>query len=77
MGTRRRSTHGGNNGDYAALRHLTQAIAPDLATFRAVLDRAGATTARMRYAEGVVYTQACQRYRELAGEDYGPRIGTF
>jgi hypothetical protein len=77
MGSRRRSTAGANSGDYAALRRLTAAQAPDLTVFRAVLERVGGTRARMRFAEGVVYAQACQRYRELSGEDYGPRIGTY
>lgn len=77
MGTRKRSTHGANTGDYAALRRLTKAAHPDPATFRTILERVGGSRERMRFAEGAVYAEACQRYRELTGEDYGPRIGTY
>lgn len=77
MGTRKRSKHGANTGDYAALRRLTRAANPDLATFRAVLERVGGQRERMRFAEGAVYAEACERYRELSGEDYGPRIGIY
>lgn len=77
MGTRKRTPRPGHSPDYAALKRLTAAAAPDLATFRATLERVGSSPERMRFAEGVTYAQACQRYRELTGEDYGPRIGTY
>jgi len=77
MGTRRPNPHRGNTGDYAELRRLTRAASPDLTVFRAVLERVGGTRERMRFAEGVVYAEACQSYRELSGEDFGPRIGTY
>ena len=76
MGNRKRTPRPGQSPDYAALKRLTTAATPDLGTFRALLDRVGAG-GRMRYAEGLVYTAACQRYRELTGEDYGPRVGTY
>lgn len=79
MGTARRW---GRNGiaaspDYTALVRLTKAGAPNLDTFRTVLDRVGASPARMRFKEGVIYIEACQRYRELTGENYGPLLGTY
>ncbi|MFG3287276.1 hypothetical protein ACGF3G_00430 [Streptomyces sp. NPDC048179] len=78
MGTRRPSRNGiAANPDYAALRRMTAADAPDLDTFRTVLDRVGGSPARMRFKEGAIYIEACKRYRELTGEDYGPRLGTY
>jgi hypothetical protein len=77
MGKRRPNAHTGTTGDYAALRRLAAAPAPDLTVFRTVLERVGGSRERMRFAEGLVYTAACQRYRELSGEDYGPRVGTY
>lgn len=77
MGTRKRSSHGANTGDYAALRRLTAAQAPDLTMFRTVLERVGGQRERMRFAEGAVYAQACERYRALSGEEFGPRIGIY
>lgn len=76
MGTRRRSTIAANP-DYAALRRLTQAPEPDVTLMRTILDRVGSNPARMRFKEGVIYAEACRRYRELTGEDYGPVIGTY
>lgn len=64
-------------GDWARLRRLTATAAPDVREFRAVLDRVAALPGRRRYAEGVVYLNACARYRALTGEDYGPRWGTY
>jgi hypothetical protein len=78
MGTRR--PRGGGiaaNPDYAALRRLTRATTPDIETMRTILDRVGASPARMRFKEGAIYIEACNRYRELTGEDYGPRLGTY
>jgi hypothetical protein len=79
MGTRRPRRNNGiaANPDYAALTRMTKAAAPDLDTFRTVLDRVGASPARMRFKEGVIYLEACARYRELTGEDYGPRLGAY
>ncbi|NUR01355.1 MAG: hypothetical protein HOY79_33965 [Streptomyces sp.] len=65
------------NPDYAALRHLTRADNPDTDLMRTILDRVGANPARMRFKEGAIYIEACQRYRGLTGEDYGPRLGTY
>ncbi|MHB9861961.1 hypothetical protein [Streptomyces sp. YIM S03343] len=78
MGTRRpRGNAIAAHPDYAALRRLTRARNPDLDTFRTILDRVGASPARMRFKEGAIYVEACQRYRALTGEDYGPRLGTY
>jgi len=78
MGPKRpRNRHSGTSGDYAILRRLTQAENPDLGTFRAVLQRVGSSPERLRFAEGVVYTAACERYRALTGEDFGPRLGIY
>ncbi|MFE5037181.1 hypothetical protein [Streptomyces sp. NPDC056683] len=78
MGTRRPRRNGiAANPDYAALTRMTKAQAPDVTTFRTVLDRVGASAARLRFKEGVIYLEACARYRELTGEDYGPRLGTY
>ena len=76
MGTRRSSTIAANP-DYTALRRMTRAENPDVARMRAILDRVGASPARMRFKEGAIYIEACKRYRELTGEDYGPRLGTL
>lgn len=76
MGPKRRTARPGSTPDYAALKRLTTAPAPDLAAFRALLDRVG-SGGRMRYAEGLIYTAACARYSELTGEQYGPAIGTW
>jgi hypothetical protein len=78
MGTRR--PRGGGiaaNPDYAALRRLTRAANPDVETMRTILDRVGASPARMRFKEGAIYIEACQRYRALTGQDYGPVLGTY
>jgi hypothetical protein len=78
MGTRRPRQNGiAANPDYAALRRLTRAQAPDLETFRTILDRVGSSPARMRFKEGAIYIEACQRYRALTGEEYGPALGTY
>jgi hypothetical protein len=78
MGTRRPRRNGiAANPDYAALQRMTKAQAPDVETFRTVLDRVGTNPARMRFKEGVIYIEACKRFRELTGEDYGPRLGTY
>jgi hypothetical protein len=44
---------------------------------RTILDRVGASPARLRFKEGAIYIEACNRYRALTGEDYGPRLGTY
>jgi hypothetical protein len=74
MGTRRRSTIA-TNPDYAALRRMTQAENPDVREMRVVLDRVGSSPVRMRFKEGAIYIEACKRYREITGEDYGPELG--
>lgn len=77
MGPRRARSRIGNEGDYARLRRLTAADAPDLEEFRTVLDRVAALPARKRYAEAMVWTQACTRYSTLSGTRYGPQQGTY
>ncbi|GAA2732274.1 hypothetical protein [Streptomyces nogalater] len=77
MGRRPRRNGIAANPDYAALARMTKAAAPDVVRFRTILDRVGASPARMRFKEGVIYLEACARYRQLTGEDYGPRIGTY
>jgi len=77
MGTRRPRTHSSTSGDYATLRALTAAAAPDLERFRAVIERVGASPERMRAGEGRVYIEACSRYRQLTGELIGPEAGTY
>lgn len=78
MGPRRpRSNAIAANPDYAALRRLTRAASPDLEVMRTILDRVGSNPARMRFKEGAIYIEACKRYRELSGEDYGPRLGIY
>lgn len=74
---RRRAPRPGTTPDYAALKRLTACADPDLTAFRAILERVGAQRERMRYAEGVIYAKACERYSELSGEQFGPRIGTY
>lgn len=59
------------------VRRLTKAADPDLAVFRATLDRVGANPHRFRFAEGAVYISACTRYTELTGEPYGIQQGRF
>ena len=76
MGTRRTTTIAANP-DYAALRRMTQAENPDVREMRVVLDRVGSNPARMRFKEGAIYIEACKRYREITGEDYGPKLGTL
>jgi hypothetical protein len=76
MGTRRRSTIAANP-DYAALRRMTRAEAPDTDLMRTVLERVGSNPARMRFKEGAIYIEACKRYQELTGEQYGPVLGTY
>lgn len=75
-GSRRRSTIAANP-DYTALRRMTQAENPDPTQMRTVLDRVGASPTRMRFKEGAIYIEACKRYREITGEDYGPRLGVL
>jgi hypothetical protein len=77
MGKRRPNAHTGRTGDYALLRRLTTAQDPDLAIFRTVLERVGGQRDRMRFAEGVVYAEACERYRALSGQEFGPTIGRY
>jgi hypothetical protein len=78
MGPRRPRRNGiAANPDYAALRRMTRAQAPDTDLMRTILDRVGSSPTRMRFKEGVIYLEACKRYRELTGEDYGPRLGTY
>lgn len=77
MGPRKPRRRPAANPDFAALRRLLQADAPDLDVMRAVLDRVGTSGARMRYAEGTVYVAACQRYSDLTGTQYGPSQGTY
>jgi len=78
MGSRRPRRNGiAANPDYAALRRLTQAAAPDTDLMRSILERVGASPARMRFKEGAIYIEACKRYREITGEDFGPRLGTY
>ncbi|KAB7850134.1 hypothetical protein [Streptomyces mobaraensis] len=78
MGSRRgRNNRIAAHPDFAALRRFTQAENPDLGNFRAILDRVGASPNRLRFKEGVIYIEACKRYRELAGEQYGPALGTY
>jgi hypothetical protein len=77
MGPRKPRRRPAANPDFAALRRLTQSTAPDLDLMRAVLERVGKSGARMRYAEGVIYVAACQRYSELTGTPYGPAQGTY
>lgn len=76
MGTRRKNTIAADP-DFAALRRMTRAEHPDVERMRETLDRVGARTARMRFKEGAIYVEACQRYREITGEDYGPKLGTI
>lgn len=77
MGTRTSRRRTPANPDFAALRRLTQAPSPDLEVMRTVLDRVGASSARMRFAEGAVYVAACRRYSELTSSQYGPAQGTY
>lgn len=78
MGTRRpRANAIAANPDYAALRRLTRAASPDTDLMRTILDRVGSNPARMRFKEGAIYIEACKRYRELTGEQYGPVLGTY
>jgi|SRR5215472_28983 len=79
MGQRKRSARGANTGAYAKLRALTAAPAGDVdvAAFRAALETVGAQRERMTFAEGAVYAEACARFTEITGEEYGPRIGTY
>lgn len=77
MGPRKPRSRVGSTGDYATLRRLTKAANPDLATFRAVLDRVSANPNRFRFAEGAAYIAACTRYTELTGEPYGIQQGTY
>lgn len=78
MGTRRPRGNGiAAHPDYAVLRRLTRAAAPDTTVMRTVLDRVGSNPARMRFKEGAIYIEACKRYRELTGEEYGPVLGTY
>lgn len=74
MGARRRSTIAAHP-DFTLLRRMAQAQNPDMERMREVLDRVGARPERMRFKEGAIYIEACKRYRELTGEDYGPRLG--
>jgi hypothetical protein len=76
MGTKRRSTIA-THPDFTALRRMTRAASPDPVSMRAILDRVGARPERMRFKEGAIYIEACQRYREISGEDYGPRLGVL
>lgn len=76
MGPRRpRKPKPGTTGDYAIIRRLTAAETPDLAEFRAALDRIGAQTHRFRPEEGRVYHAGCERYSALTGAQYGPERG--
>lgn len=76
MGPRRPRRNGiAANPDYAALQRLTNAAAPDTGLMRTILDRVGSSPARMRFKEGVIYIEACRRYRDLTGEEYGPTLG--
>jgi hypothetical protein len=78
MGPRRTRTNRiAADPDFAALRRLTQAAKPDTTQMRTILDRVGANPARMRFKEGAIYIEACKRYRELTGEQYGPVLGTY
>lgn len=76
-GSCRRSNRIAAHPDYAALRRLTQSANPDPEMFRVILDRVGASPGRMRFKEGAIYIEACKRYRELTGEEYGPVLGTY
>jgi hypothetical protein len=78
MGQKRpRAPRAGSTPEYTALKRFTAMPEPDLTVFRAALERVGGQRTRMRFAEGVIYAEACARYRELSGEDYGPVIGTY
>jgi hypothetical protein len=78
MGPRRpRTNRIAADPDYAALRRLTRAAQPDVAQLRTILERVGAKPERMRFKEGAIYIEACQRYQQLTGEAYGPILGTY
>ncbi|MET7713675.1 hypothetical protein [Streptomyces sp. NPDC005407] len=78
MGPRRPRRNGiAANPDYAALRRLTRAASPDTDLMRTILDRVGSNPARMRFQEGAIYIEACSRYSELTGTQYGPVQGTY
>ncbi|MCX5066643.1 hypothetical protein OOJ91_12215 [Micromonospora lupini] len=77
MGTRRTRARVGFTGDFTTLRRLTAATAPDVAEFRATIERVAATPTRLRFAEGAAYNAACKRFRELTGEKIGPETGTY
>lgn len=77
MGPRRPRTKAGFTGDFAVLRRLTAATAPDVQEFRAAIERVAATPTRFRFAEGAAYNAACTRFRQLTGERIGPETGTY
>lgn len=77
MGPRRRRPAIATTGDYAIVRRALAAPEPDAAALRAALDRIAASPHRLRPAEGRVYLDGCARYREITGEEYGPRRGTY
>jgi hypothetical protein len=74
-GRRTRSPQPGSAPVYRTLRRLTALAAPtadDVAALRAAIDQVAASPARLRPAEGRIWSAACTRYRTLTGERIGP-----
>lgn len=74
MGRPRRNSRDIPNPDFAALRHLATAPSPNMATFRAILDRVGANPNPVCAHDARAYTDACHRYTELTGNIYSPPV---
>jgi hypothetical protein len=77
MGPRRRRPRIATTGDYAIVRRALADPEPDPAALRDALERIAASPHRLRPAEGRVYLDGCARYRDVTGEDYGPRRGEY
>jgi hypothetical protein len=77
MGPGRRSTP--VRAEFTRLKRMLQRWDADIDTaeLRAAILHVGGLPERMRRGEGMIYNDACARYRRLTGEQIGPETATY